>query len=131
MEKFNIFFPGSKGSKIFFKYLKEKDFYFVFISARTKRFMLYTLKQVEKITKRKNCVLLEEKEENLEFFAKTLDFFVDDVPGFLDTIKETNPKCKTFHFLLKKDQYTRDVPHIQIKSLCELIPYIEVVSGCQ
>lgn len=124
MEKLQIFFSGTKGSKQFFKYLQENEIYFVFISARRKRFLAYTIKQVERITNGKNCIILENKSKTLKELGSSIDIFVDDIPKFLDLIKEQNSNCKTFHFLLKNEKYSSDIPHIQIKKLTELIPYL-------
>jgi len=99
----NIFFKGSLGSKEFFQFAKEQNIEIVFISARRKKWLIYTIRQVEKVTKIKNpTVLLSDgkghnKEDNLKKHCKMLDGFVDDCAEFLDIIKQKNISCKTYY----------------------------------
>ncbi len=98
-----LFFKGTDGIKDFFLFAKARNIEIVFISARRKRWLLYTIKQVEKVTGIKNPMVLlsdekgRNKKDNLKEHGKMLDGFVDDCSEFLDIIKQKNPHCKTYY----------------------------------
>jgi len=98
-----LFFKGTEGSKEFFQFAGNQNIEVVFISARRKRWLIYTIRQIEKVTKIKNpTVLLSDgkghnKEDNLKKHCKILDGFVDDCAEFLDIIGQVNPYCKTYY----------------------------------
>lgn len=105
----NIFFKGSLGSKEFFQFAKEQNIEIVFISARRKKWLIYTIRQVEKVTKIKNPIILladkkNSKTTNLKRYANALDIFVDDEEGYLDVIEKRNPKCRRFLVKLMSNQ---------------------------